>query len=280
MGKSSRFKREYRTFKRKYLHDAESGKQSPSRHQGRAQSASLDPQEGRELVESLDPMAGIRRGLRMAAERDSEWAGIPMPLEGQQLVIEPTYPRGQALAKIGAPVHAPHELDDAKIRNTFWSWKWRSRIVIWEHDGKIYWGKEPGANHFPMLLSTLGAADAWSIECEWNAVATLAELVSHRQFKHYMLTGTFIERSKRSGVTYVFRRLRPTVAMGTSRDRKTMKILCAMCLHPIAYYAGTWAGSMVPTDDVIAHLMLMRGDEPMFWRRANQHPGYAPEAGI
>lgn len=37
---------------------------------------------------------------------------------------------------------------------------------------------------------------------------------------------------------------------------------------------------MTPTDDVIAHLTLMRGDEPMFWRRANQHGPDRPEAGL
>jgi hypothetical protein len=37
---------------------------------------------------------------------------------------------------------------------------------------------------------------------------------------------------------------------------------------------------MCPTDDVIAHLALMRGDEAMFWRRCNQHPPYRPEAGL
>ena len=152
--------------------------------------------------------------------------------------------------------------------------------MIWEHEGKIGWGKEPRANQMPMAIATIDAADAWSIECEARAVDTLAELVTHRQFKHYMLTGTFLETSKRSGLHYLFRRLRPTVAIGAAQDGKSMKILCALCLHPIAYYAGTWGGSMVPTDDVIAHLMLMRGDEPMFWRRSNQHPAYAPEAGV
>jgi hypothetical protein len=37
---------------------------------------------------------------------------------------------------------------------------------------------------------------------------------------------------------------------------------------------------MVPTDDVIAHLMLMRGDEHMFWRRCNQHQPWTKEAGV
>ena len=200
-----------------------------------------------------------------------------MPLDGQRLVIEPTYPRAEALSKIGAPAHVPHEFDDATIRNRFWSWRYRSRIIIWEHEGKIQWGKEPGVHHFAQDLATLAAVDAWSIECESNAINTLARLLSHVQFKHYMLTGTFLEKSKRSGVHYMFRRLRPTVAMGANKTG-SLNILCALCLHPIAYYHGTWGGSMVPTDDVIAHLMLMRGDEKMFWRRANQHA--TPEAGL
>lgn len=37
---------------------------------------------------------------------------------------------------------------------------------------------------------------------------------------------------------------------------------------------------MVPTDDVIAHLLLMRGDERLFWRRANQHHPLDPESGL
>jgi hypothetical protein len=60
----------------------------------------------------------------------------------------------------------------------------------------------------------------------------------------------------------------------------TVGVLAALCQHPIGYYEGTWAGSMCPTDDVVAMLMLMRGDEPMFWKRSNQHPPWAPEAGL
>jgi hypothetical protein len=31
---------------------------------------------------------------------------------------------------------------------------------------------------------------------------------------------------------------------------------------------------------VIAHLLLMRADEKMLWRRANQHPIDRPECGL
>jgi hypothetical protein len=56
--------------------------------------------------------------------------------------------------------------------------------------------------------------------------------------------------------------------------------LCALCLHPIGYYADTWAGVMCPTDEVIAHLVLMRGSEEKFWANANQHPLDRPAAGL
>jgi hypothetical protein len=88
----------------------------------------------------------------------------------------------------------------------------------------------------------------------------------------------FLERSQRSGIMYLFRRLKPTVAINTNGE--DCRVMCTLCMHPIAYYQGSWAGAMCPTDDVVAHLMLMRGDEPMFWRRSNQHPAYRPEAGL
>jgi hypothetical protein len=37
---------------------------------------------------------------------------------------------------------------------------------------------------------------------------------------------------------------------------------------------------MVPTDDVIAHLLFMRGDEAGYWGQANHHSASAPEAGL
>lgn len=93
------------------------------------------------------------------------------------------------------------------------------------------------------------------------------------------MTGAFIETSPRSGVTYMFRRLRPTLAIKAGPDGD-LRILCGLCLHPIGYYAGTWGGAMCPTDDVIAHLCLMRGDEPKFWANSNQHEANHPACGV
>src|SRR5204863_1453670 len=107
-----------------------------------------------------------------------------------------------------------------------------------------------------------------------KAQKKLEELIGESRYSMYALTGLFLEQSARSGVMYAFRRSRPTIAMRGGR------LLCALCLHPIAYYEGTFAGAMCPTDEVIAHLLLMRGDEAMFWRRSNQHDCRLPEAGL
>lgn len=199
-----------------------------------------------------------------------------MPLEGYQLVIEPNYPGGQELAKIGAADDEPLP-DDVTFVNSWWSRRRQREVVIWREGGKTEWAVMPD-NRLELALRTGICADAWGIEQEYKAIQLLGTLLPHHAFKRYLLTGMFLETSKRSGVSYLFRRLRPTIALRQGEKRAIA--LCALCLHPIAYYTQSWAGAMTPTDDVIAHLMLMRADEPMFWRRSNQHPLWRPEAGL
>jgi len=227
-----------------------------------------------EGLERFDAFAGLRTRLGALADLAGEWAGIPMPLDGHPLVIEPTFP--------GRSVLAPPEQEppsDVKPRACFWSTYRRCDILIWEdRRGKIECGLIPGMHHFAQDLQTVGASAAWGVEQEARAIQLLATKLSHYAFVRYMLTGMFLETSERSGITYAFRRLRPTVAITTRND--SVRILCALCMHPIAYYARSWAGAMCPTADVIAHLMMMRGDEHMYWRRCNQHPSWRPEAGL
>lgn len=235
----------------------------------------------RALMERMDGFAPLRNKLSEVAAMKGEWAGLPMPLEDEALVVEPTYPFAAGLMAMcaGAEKADPEE-EGLRLRNTFWSVRKQSRILIIEEpSGRVTFGLDPGIHHLPLDLRTLGCADAWGIDQERAALQLLGTLLPHRNFKQYLMTGMFLERSKRSGVTYLFRRLKPTVAIVPSKKGGT-RILCTLCLHPIAYYSGSWAGAMCPTDDVVAHLMLMRGDEPMLWRRANQHPAWAPEAGL
>lgn len=204
-----------------------------------------------------------------------------MPIEGMPLHIEPSFPNAEALSKISARPLSPDDVPYVR-RNVWWSRRKNASVHVVEVDGKIRSVIVPRNSRATYEINTLLAADAWGIEQEATAIQLLGKLVGHRAFKAYMLTGMFLETSKRSGLSYLFRKLRPTLVLdGRSQSEgESTKILCALCLHPIAYYEDSWAGAMTPTDDVIAHLMLMRGDEPMLWRRANQHAPYRPEAGL
>lgn len=258
-------------------------------------------------------MAGLRDGLSRIANKTALWAGIPMPLQGERLVIEPSYPNAAALSKIGVPetpaicalCTAPrgsehvetcprfepgvavgaHDNDEGwSLVNEWYSPRLRCKIVMMrDPQGRIVHGKVAAFHHISYDLHTLGCSDAWGLEQEHRALQLLGSMIRHRQMKQYVLTGMFLEKSRRSDVTYMFRRLKPTIAVAPDRsgdESASMRILAALCMHPIAYYAGSWAGGMCPTDDVIAHLSLMRGDEAVFWRRSNQHPPYLPEAGL
>lgn len=231
--------------------------------------------------DASDNFKGLRDALGYIAKVKGQWAGIPMPLDGSQLIVEPNFPNAEKLAAMGAKLADPaeDEYKDAKIRNRWWSMELQSDIIIFEYNGKIDWGKRPGIHHLNHSLKTLWCADVWGMEQELNAMALLESLLSPRMYRIYFMTGQFLETSKRSGVTYIFRRLKPTVAIKAGRNDQ-MRILACLCAHPIAYYADSWAGAMTPTDDVVAHLMMMRGDEKLFWKRCNQHPPYRPEAGI
>lgn len=237
------------------------------------------PAGERELLERHDNFAPFRNKIREVAQDRGEWAGIPMPLDDAPLVIEPRYPRAAELMAIGRKPE-PEDRGDLKIRNTFWSGHYRSEIVVIEKpNGRVTYGLIPCANHMDMVLTTLGCSDAWGIEQEARALELLGTLLRHRQFKQYLLTGTFLESSERSGVTYMFRKLRPTIALRKT-PKNRIEIMCALCMHPIGLYERSFAGAMCATDDVVAHLMLMRADEHLYWKRSTQHAGYRPEAGI
>lgn len=245
------------------------------------------PEGSRRNLESFDNFIGMRNTLREVAAARGDWAGIPMPLTGESLVVEPNYPNAAALMKMCGPEESSADLtyvDDPQMAgatelNRWYSVHRRSDIiVIRQADGKSTWGLKPAMHGLNFALRTLGCSEAWGYEQESKALALLGTLLEPHRFKKYLMSGMFLERSPRSGVIYLFRKLRPTVAIVAEGDRT--RILCALCLHPIGYYADSWAGAMTPTDEVVAHLMLMRGDEPMFWRRANQHPAYRPEAGL
>jgi hypothetical protein len=227
----------------------------------------------------------IHQCLGRVAEVMGEWAGVPMPVKGQSMVVHPSYPFAEQLSKVFCPDPEPEEEESDSsdeewiCRNSWRSMRHGREVQIWQN-GQTYrvaYGRR--VNTAPLILETLHAALAWDYAAEVRAVEKLSRHISQTAFEHYVMTGSFLESSEKSGLFYVFRRLRPTIAL-TAKKGDCMHIIAALCAHPIGYYTGSWAGALVPTDDVISHLLLMRSDEHYFWRISNQHPAWAPEAGL
>jgi hypothetical protein len=244
------------------------------------------PQTGPDLC-TLDQACRELADLRLGKK---DWSGLPVPIPGLSLVLEARYKYkcledfrwtecydedGTRHEIPEEPLPEPSEFTRV---NSWWNARYRANIIVF-HDkqGRARFGAQM-EDRLSFTLRTLEAAVVWPVEAEDKAQKKLASLISRDLFELYQLTGHFSETSKRSQVTYLFRRGRPTIAM---REREEAACwLCALCLHPIGYYGDTWAGVMCPTDEVIAHLLMMRGSEEKFWANANQHPINHPAAGI
>ena len=129
------------------------------------------------------------------------------------------------------------------------------------------------------MLCQAGAVDA---AAEVTALGALAKRVNKSQFDGYLLAGAFPETSKRSGVTYILRKGRPTLAMKMEKvpGGEKRHFLAALCTHPLGWFEDTWVGAYPPTDEVVANLLAIRADEHAFWKRAVQHSLDDPLAGI
>lgn len=219
----------------------------------------------------LPTYAELARTLLKVGQQKSEWAGFPIPVDGRPLITEPRYPYQFNACKTDEGVTKGKDLE---LVNQWWDRRLNAYVLVIRENGRIVCGYRPVGSGVTIALNTMECAHVWLEEAEFKAMSKLEELVGEWRSRCYFLTGSFVERSKRSGVCYLFRRLRPTIAF------RGDKILCALCLHPIGFYSSSYAGAMVPTDDVIAHLCMVRGDEPKFWANANQHSITRPEAGI
>ena len=226
-----------------------------------------------------------------------EWQGVPVPVPELRIQLCAGHPLAAKVAEaeqiLDPPEPASRACHDDERRtvlvNQWFSRARQARVYLFRDvaTGRVKVATEPvspdqSMDRLTYALRTIGAAAAWSVEAEMNAMIKLDGLLSGQQERSYILTGSFLETSRRSNVTYLFRRLRPTVAMTprNSNGDDMMRCLAVLCLHPVGFYRQTWGGCMTPTDDVIAHLLLMRGDEAGFWRQASQHEPWTPEAGL
>lgn len=221
-------------------------------------------------------------------EERGDWAGLCMPIEGMDLVLEPRYPYQGLGGDFWKREHEskekkakPEPEDDElwEVVNDWWSDRLRTAVIIIRNKatGKLEWMTNLRRNQQAFLVNTMMASNVWPLEAERKALDKLGSLISHHMFLSYLLTGCFLETSKRSKVRYMFRKLRPTLAIVD--EGNGTRLLCGLCLHPIGYYQDSWAGVMCPTDEVVAHLCMMRGDEKKFWANANQHPPDHPGCG-
>lgn len=239
-----------------------------------------------QALDELDHVSGLRNTLSQCTE---DPAGLPMPIPGMPLELHPRVDSefralvGRLERDVDAtpPVPLPPQ---HHRRNIFWSTRKRGYVHLWSEGGELgkggslRWRLVKAATRFDLERRTLQAAFVWGGRQEWKANEKLCDKIGIERFKDYAMTGAFEEQSLRSGLTYLFRRLKPTVVL--SRRTGEEKILTCLCLHPLGYYKRSFAGALVPTDDVLAHLTLMRTDEPYLWRAANHHPPDRPESGI
>jgi hypothetical protein len=232
----------------------------------------------------------VARHLAKERLAEGDWSGMPVPVHGLDLVLEPRYKHkgisgfrwsecydadGTRLELEKEP--APEPSGYVRV-NSWWNARYQLHIVVLKDKRGQARFTVRLEERLAFTIRTLEAAAAWPLDAEQSAQKKLADLVSRDLFELYLLTGHFPEVSKRSLVTYLFRKGRPTLTFRQSEEG-TM-LLCALCLHPIGYYGDTWAGVMCPTDEVIAHLLMMRGSEEKFWANANQHPLDRPTAGL
>ena len=229
----------------------------------------------------------VRESLVRMGRSEGIWAGVPLPVDGLAMTIEDKYPFEKLEERFGngrtmSRFAVPNDADQWFLHSCWHSTVKRGAVYVFIGPHGRVRHQFIQISEYERIINTMvvAASPAWSIDAEFAAIEKLGKLITRHMLEIYMLTGTFLESSRRSGLFYIFRRLAPTIAVrpGPGGAMVGGRVLAALCAHPIAYYNNSWAGAMVPTDDVISHLVMMRGDEHFFWRRCNQHDTNAIEA--
>lgn len=120
-------------------------------------------------------------------------------------------------------------------------------------------------------------------EAELRAMESLKEKINAQQYRTYVLSGMFIERSPRSDLHYIFRKGRPTLVLsfhGEEAKEAGGRVIAALCMHAMGFYQFSHVGVCCPSDEVIAQLLYMRGDEHGFWKKSGQWKASDPRSGI
>lgn len=239
-------------------------------------------------------------GLRYAVDKICEergWIyGCPIPSLGAQHRRPLTIARGVPGREHFLEMQKEYSKDDPEFAHTCTHDNVDEQTYVshhWSRPGRTYWFGFDSKGRFGIpvshhsterlrfLLNTISTrVGAVNFETELTAWHKLSEHLNQTQNDAYIVSGAFAETSKRSHITYILRKGLPTIALTPRKVEGSMEFLAALCLHPLAYYDGTWCGSMAPSDEVLAHLLYIRCDEYNFWKRAGQHSIDDPASGI
>lgn len=155
-------------------------------------------------------------------------------------------------------------------------------VMAEDEEGRIqkafFPDQRPSFDRVKIFLES-GAArlDANLVSAERRARGKLFSMIDESQQMQYELNDAILEVGK-SGVYYWVRKGRPTLAMRVGEFGAVP--ITALCLHPMGYYESTFAGALVPTDEMVAHLLYIRADEHGFWKRANHINIDWPQSGV
>lgn len=192
---------------------------------------------------------------------------------------KPAIERKEESVQRPGDIHAP-VIKDESVRCWGVSRPWRGQtgsVVVFQdkETGKYKKVFLPGPSDARkralFILGTFNKLRVFVVpEAEEKARTKLESELTPIQIHCLKMTDMFVEKGK-SGVYYLLRRNRPTIAF-RERDDGSTNYLCTLCLHPLGYYDRTWAGLMPPSDDLRVQLLMIRAKEHFYWRKAGQHP--------
>ncbi len=231
----------------------------------------------------------------LAAEKYGINCGVPQGI--MQVGVTTNYkPLADLIAKMNPEqprtfgMIAQEALDGKWVINNSWvtarPWKGsygRVFVLKSKENGKcrkLFFPHDPHLDRLDMATETMQRRASYALrQSEEQAQKRLFQELSEYQRNQYV-TGDFVFEKGRSGVGYLIRKNRPTLAMRQTSEGEPDHPLCALCLHPVAYYTETWAGVLPPSDEVLTHLLMIRQDERFYWRKANQIPLDQPTSGV
>ena len=220
----------------------------------------------------------LLRYINRLAVRRGEYAGAAIPMKGHTMIVANDRLLLSRLTQI-LNRKRPDPEDRWTVKNR-WQRTTAYATVIWEKDGvrettvSNFWTERLG-----LLSASISARRAVLPEAELNAMTRLFDYLDVDAKRDYILSGVIPEIG-RSGTTYFLRKGLPTLAFLPNRGDVDHRTAVVLCTHPLGYYTATHTGLMPPSDEVLAHLLMIRADEHYFWRKANQLPITDPRAAV